>query len=79
MAPTYVTTAVLAALMGYKPSTIRNKLKDSVLLEGIHYYRPFGGRKTLYDWQVIERDMKAHSLGNGLAMPGQDDEGATRG
>jgi hypothetical protein len=28
-----------------------------VLLEGIHYFRPFGGRKILYIWDRIEKDM----------------------
>jgi hypothetical protein len=27
------------------------------LLEGIHYIRPFGGRKILYIWERIEKDM----------------------
>ncbi|EQD74524.1 hypothetical protein B1A_04425, partial [mine drainage metagenome] len=30
-----------------------------VLIEGIHYFRPFGGRKILYIWETIERDMIA--------------------
>ncbi|UYM61902.1 site-specific integrase [Pseudomonas aeruginosa] len=34
--------------MKYDARTIRNRLKDSVLLEGIHYFRPFGGRKILF-------------------------------
>jgi hypothetical protein len=38
--------------------TIRDRLKDSVLLEGRHYFRPFGGRKILYVWEVIEADMQ---------------------
>ena len=33
----------------------------SVLLEGVHYFRPFGGRKILYVWDAIERDMKLAS------------------
>ena len=33
-------------------------MKDSVLLEGTHYIRPFGGRKILYVWEAIERDMR---------------------
>jgi hypothetical protein len=32
-------------------------MKDAVLLEGIHYFRPFGGRKILYIWEAIEKDM----------------------
>ncbi|MGO2363613.1 MAG: hypothetical protein ACTH5O_05015 [Psychrobacter sp.] len=29
-----------------------------MLIEGIHYIRPFGGRKILYIWEEIEKDMR---------------------
>lgn len=54
----YLTTEELSAVIKYDARTIRDCLKDSVLLEGIHYFRPFGGRKILYIWEAIERDMK---------------------
>ncbi|MFT4824850.1 MAG: hypothetical protein ACI9DH_000690 [Halioglobus sp.] len=54
---TYLTTDELSNRIKYDPRTIRNRLKDSVLLEGIHYIRPFGGRKILYVWERIEKDM----------------------
>lgn len=54
---TYLTTEELAARIKYDPRTIRERLKDSVLLENRHYFRPFGGRKILYIWEAIERDM----------------------
>ncbi len=54
---TYLTTEELSSLIKYDPRTIRERLKDSVLLEGIHYIRPFGGRKILYIWEQIESDM----------------------
>ena len=54
---TYLTTSELSARIKYTPRTIREQLKDSVLLEGVHYIRPFGGRKTLYLWERIESDM----------------------
>ena len=57
MTQTYLTTAELSTRIKYNPRTIRNQLKDSVLLEGIHYIRPFGGRKILYVWEQIEKDM----------------------
>lgn len=53
----YLTTEELAARIKYDVRTIRERLKDSVLLEGVHYIRPFGGRKILYIWDAIERDM----------------------
>ena len=57
MSLTYLTTDELSARIKYDVRTIRNQLKDSVLLEGIHYVRPFGGRKILYVWEKIEQDM----------------------
>lgn len=57
MSQTYLTTEELAARIKYDARTIRNQLKDSVLLEGVHYIRPFGGRKILYIWEKIESDM----------------------
>ena len=56
-AMTYLTTQELAERIKYDVRTIRERLKDSVLLEGIHYLRPFGGRKILYIWEQIEQDM----------------------
>ncbi|MDB9696281.1 hypothetical protein OPU39_21250 [Acinetobacter nosocomialis] len=50
---TYITTKELAERIHYNERTIRNQLKDSVLIEGIHYIRPFGGRKILYVWERI--------------------------
>ena len=57
MSNTYLTSDELSARIKYDVRTIRNQLKDSVLLEGIHYVRPFGGRKILYVWEKIEQDM----------------------
>jgi hypothetical protein len=68
MSQTYLTTEELSAKIKYDPRTIREQLKDSVLLEGVHYIRPFGGRKILYVWEVIERDMKLTSMAS-LAIP----------
>jgi len=42
-----LTTDELSARIKYDVRTIRERLKDSVLLEGVHYFRPFGGRKIL--------------------------------
>lgn len=57
MSLTYLTTDELSGVIKYDSRTIRERLKDSVLLEGVHYIRPFGGRKILYIWEHIERDM----------------------
>lgn len=57
MTHTYLTTEELALRIKYDARTIRERLKDSVLIEGEHYIRPFGGRKILYLWERIEQDM----------------------
>jgi hypothetical protein len=54
---TYLTTEELATRIKYDVRTIRERLKDSKLLEGTHYIRPFGGRKILFIWEAIERDI----------------------
>lgn len=59
---TYMTTDELASRLHYDPRYIREFLKDSVLLEGIHYIRPFGRRKILFIWEPIERDMMKTSV-----------------
>lgn len=69
MSTEYLTTEELASRIKYDPRTIRDRPKDSVLLEGIHYIRPFGGRKILYIWDAIERDMVVHSQESGTLVP----------
>jgi hypothetical protein len=68
MSLTYLTTDEVSGRIKYDPRTIRERLKDSVLLEGTHYIRPFGGRKTLYIWEHIERDMGCTSA-QSFAIP----------
>lgn len=69
MSDSYLTTEELAQRIKYDPRTIRERLKDSVLIEGIHYFRPFGGRKILYIWDAIEKDMFANSGAHELMVP----------
>ncbi|UGB45469.1 hypothetical protein LQ772_16045 [Frateuria edaphi] len=66
---TYLTTEQLATRIQYDPRTIRNRLKDTVLLEGVHYFRPFGGRKILYIWEHIERDMLRRAEERDISIP----------
>ena len=61
---TYLTTKELSERIHYNERTIRNQLKDSVLLEGVHYIRPFGGRKIRFVWERIEEDMTKTSFGS---------------
>jgi len=65
---TYLTTEELSQVMKYDARTIRERLKDSVLIEGVHYIRPFGGRKILYLWETIQKDMAKDSISS-LSIP----------
>ncbi len=47
----------LAKRIKYDPRYIREHLKDSVFIEGVHYIRPFGRRKILFIWDAIEKEM----------------------
>ena len=62
MSQTYLTTEQLADRINYNARTIRNQLKDSVLIEGVHYVRPFGRRKILYIWEAIENEILTKSV-----------------
>jgi hypothetical protein len=59
-----LTTDELSARIKYDVRTIRERLKDSVLLEGVHYFR----RKILYRWDAIARDMVKASIAHPVAM-----------
>lgn len=75
----YITTEELSARIKYDPRTIRSQLKDSVLIEGIHYIRPFGQRKILFIWQAIERDMVKHSVAARPVIPREEMRIASNG
>lgn len=66
---TYLTTEELSGRIKYDCRTIRERLKDAVLIEGVHYVRPFGGRKILYIWEQIEADMKARRSKTFVTIP----------
>lgn len=78
MSETYLTTEQLSERIHYDARTIRDRLKDSVLLEGIHYIRPFGGRKLLFVWEAIQRDIGAAS-GPGQPVIPMANGGGARG
>lgn len=68
MSQTYLTTKELSLVIKYKQRTIRERLKDSVFFEGIHYIRPFGGRKVLYIWEKVEEEMLNDVSNNSLVI-----------
>lgn len=65
---TYLTTEELAQRIKYDCRTIRQQLKDSVLIEGTHYIKPFGRRKILFLWEAVEKEMLKATHGN-LSIP----------
>lgn len=69
MSETYLTTEQLSERIHYDARTIRSRLKDAVLLEGIHYIRPFGGRKLLFIWEAIQRDIGSVPGRESLSVP----------
>lgn len=69
MSETYLTTDQLAERIHYDSRTIRTRLKDVVLLEGVHYIRPFGGRKLLFIWEAIQRDIGNSSAARAPLVP----------
>ncbi|KKO48093.1 hypothetical protein VT06_13340 [Arsukibacterium sp. MJ3] len=68
MSKTYLTTEELSKLIKYDVRTIRETLKDRVLHEGVHYIRPFGGRKILYIWETIQKDIAKPQTGLFIPM-----------
>ncbi|WP_420597983.1 hypothetical protein [Neptuniibacter sp.] len=65
---TYLTTEELSARIKYDCKTIRQQLKDSVLIEGKHYIKPFGRRKILFIWEEVENEMR-QGAGSDCAIP----------
>jgi hypothetical protein len=57
----YLTTEELSERIKYDARYIREHMKDKVFKKGIHYVKPFNGRKILFIWNEIEKAM---------AMPG---------
>lgn len=69
MPNTFLTTKELSERIKYNPRTIRDRLVDSVLLEGRHYVRPFGRRKILFIWEVIEEEILSGFEKSAIAIP----------
>ncbi|NLO53195.1 MAG: hypothetical protein GX105_01895 [Gammaproteobacteria bacterium] len=65
-----LTTEELAERIKYDCRTIRQSLKDTVLLEGLHYIKPFGRRKILFLWEEVEKTMLTSARNEeSLAIP----------
>ena len=66
---TFLTTEQLSLRIHYDARTIRDQLKDNVLIEGVHYVRPFGRRKLLFIWETIERDILKKAVETSFGIP----------
>jgi hypothetical protein len=68
---TLLTAQELAALTKYSESTIVRGHVARALVDGVHYVRPFGGKRKLYIWEAIEHDMfnPAHLATSELSIP----------
>jgi hypothetical protein len=63
--PNLSTTQALFERIKYDTLTIHERLEDSVLIEGIHYFHPFGDRKIL-NINFKHRNKRCLELFNGF-------------
>lgn len=57
MSMTLLTTEELSERIKYSRRYILRHLVDNKLIEGVHYKRPFDGRKILFIWERIESEI----------------------
>jgi hypothetical protein len=69
MSHTLLDVRQLAKRIHYSSVYINRVLKDSVFHEGIHYIRPFGGRKILYIWEAVETELYKAGVRGCYAIP----------
>lgn len=64
MKQTLLNAKELSQRIKFSAPYINHTLKDNVFIEGVHYIKPFGGRKIFYIWEEIERELfkKPHSV-----------------
>jgi hypothetical protein len=69
MMATLITTRQLADRIHYDERYIRERLVPEVLVEGVHYLRPFGRRKLLFVWEAIELELFQPESGRSAGIP----------
>ncbi|KWU01225.1 hypothetical protein AB4138_05985 [Vibrio sp. 10N.286.52.C3] len=69
MDQTLLTAKELASRIKFSANYINATLRDSLFIEGKHYIRPFNGRKILYIWEAIERDLYQSASRNQNIIP----------
>ncbi|QYK03417.1 hypothetical protein [Shewanella zhangzhouensis] len=69
MQQTLLNARELSQRIKFSPAYINHALKDTVFLEGVHYIRPFGGRKIFYIWEVVEQELFKSVTRLDIAIP----------
>ena len=54
---TYISLEELSLRTTYSMATLSRGHLTRNMIEGVHFVRPLGGKKKLYVWDAIERDM----------------------
>ena len=62
---TYLSPARVAERLGFSTRYFRNVVMRERLIEGVHYCRPFGGRKILLVWEEVEAELMRDLPGMG--------------
>lgn len=57
MPQTLLNAKELSQRIKFSATYINHTLKDNVFIEGVHYIKPFGGRKIFYIWEAIEKEL----------------------
>lgn len=66
---TYLSAEQLSERIPYCARYINEVLRDREFIEGIHYIRPFNGRKVVYIWEAIEESMLQPHAGVQQGVP----------
>ena len=66
---TLLTASELANRIHFSSTYINHALKDTIVLQGQHYIRPFGGRKIFYIWEEVEKEMFKTTVRPVMAIP----------
>ncbi|QDF67099.1 hypothetical protein FJQ87_10615 [Shewanella sp. SNU WT4] len=69
MQQTLLNAKELSQRIKFSPGYINHVLKDSVFFEGVHYIKPFGGRKIFYIWEAIELELFRKNQQKKLIIP----------
>ncbi|MEZ9368435.1 hypothetical protein AB4140_06355 [Shewanella sp. 10N.286.51.B2] len=69
MQQTLLNAKELSQRIKFSAPYINQTLKDNVFIEGTHYIKPFGGRKIMYIWEEVEKEMYRSTAVNHHVIP----------